>query len=88
MCSVLVNEWAFYGPYTPLRTNMGHSKPTCMDKMNQRVLWKHPLIGTKPIMRFNLHHLYQNQYQIQLQSKTLLVQVIHQHQINRQCSIS
>ena len=39
MCSVLVNEWAFYGPCTTLRINIAHSEPISMMNIFTRVVY-------------------------------------------------
>ena len=42
----ITNEHMGLSPfYSRVRINMAHSKPMRMGKMNQRVLWGHPLIS-------------------------------------------
>ena len=45
-----------YGPYTTVGTYTAHSKPMCMVKMNQRVLWR------TLMFRVNLNSLESNLY--------------------------
>ena len=42
IAQVSAHQRGFSGPVGTVALYMAHSKPMCMDKMNQRVLWRNP----------------------------------------------